>query len=401
MKRMPWLTATSLLFLLTTTHASEVESYLFRPSPAIDPDARGTVKLENDQSGPGQKFVVDIDEVDANSNTYTLWIEEPLGSNTFQNAGEFVSTSSRGDKATYERRTDRGQSLPLNAQDLLALADRKLEVRDSNQSAILLGSVPQLGSGSSGGGSSSSSRNVRSNPLLRPANAPIPSATGHVEAQQSSNESELEIEAEHFDVVSVTYTVWIEDGLGAMQNVGALPSDRGRVDQGKLSWKVRNGQALPLGAASVSELADRRVEIRNPQNQVVLEGRIPDVSSSSSSSNARSTLSSTNSGQTVSAKGNLKVTWQPKNGKFRLDVRAKARTTESTARLFIENPTSGLLEEVAQSSWTGSRNKQARWSWRTDRGQALPHNVVDPSELFGKAIEVRDESGQTLLSGTL
>src|SRR5688572_27407726 len=129
--------------------AQRVESQLSRPSPAIDPDAQGRIELE-DQSG-GEKFDVQIRKVDTSSNTFGLWLEDPQGSGTFSEIGNFEADPRHEDRASFERRTDLGQNLPLGAANLAALKDRRLEVRDDGGQAILVGQVPDIASGQTGG----------------------------------------------------------------------------------------------------------------------------------------------------------------------------------------------------------------------------------------------------------
>ena len=58
----------------------EVERYLFRPNPAVDPNARGRIELEIDNGGSEQKIHVRIERIDTVVHTYSLWLEDPLAS---------------------------------------------------------------------------------------------------------------------------------------------------------------------------------------------------------------------------------------------------------------------------------------------------------------------------------
>lgn len=388
----------ALATLPTFAQGTSIEAYLIRPTPAIDPDARGQITLELDSSGPGEKFRVRIDRVDTSSQSYQLWLEEPLGSGLLTTVGSFDADSRHDDRAEYERRTDRGASLPLNAPNLAALKDRQLEVRDGSGQAILLGTVPDIGNGQSNSGNNR--RDSSETPLQRPSPAPLPQAQGSVQAQLQGNQSELEIETEDFDVANATFRVWLADAQAVMVEIGTLAPDRGRSDHGRAEWR-QPGNGMPLGANSISELIGRRVEIRNANDEVVLFGAIPALGTANSNSRSNQRLGRESSGGQFGAKGQSKTSWQAARGRFRLDVRAFATNPSSDAELWIQHPTSGLFELVATESWTGGRVRKALFRWDSSRSQALPFGVTDPSVLLGLPIEVRLASGERLLSGNL
>jgi hypothetical protein len=378
---------------------SQIEAPLRRPGPtAPDPDAQGRIELENDASGPGQKFDVKIQKVDTASFDYTLWLEDPLGSSTFVNVGDFTEDSRHDDRADYERRTDRGQTLPLGAANLAALKDRQLQVRDSSDQVVLIGTVPDIANGQTGGPGNGGPKVKGETPLLRPNPAPIPAAQGKVQAERQGSQGELEVETEDFDVSAQSFTIWLADAQSAMQNIGTLAPDRGRSDHGRADWRT---PSLPLGATSIDQLVGRRIEVRDAANAIVLEGNVPQLGAGNANQRSNQTLTVESAGAAISARGTAKTSWQPSRGRFRTEIRAQARTSEAQAELWLENPTTNVLELVATRSWSGGSTQSVRFSWDSTSSEPLPFGVTDPSVLLGLSLEVRLVSGAVLLSGNL
>ncbi|MBK9387931.1 MAG: hypothetical protein IPN34_24200 [Planctomycetes bacterium] len=393
------LTGALLCAATAAAQGSQIEASLRRPGPSSpDPDAQGRIELENDASGPGQKFDVKIQKVDTTANDYTLWLEDPVGSSAFVNVGGFDEDARHDDRADYERRTDRGQTLPLGAANLTALKDRLLQVRDSADQVVLVGTVPDIGNGQPGGPGGGGPKVKGETPLLRPNPAPIPFAQGTVQAERQGNEGELEIETEDFDVSAQSFTVWLADAQSAMQQIGALAPDRGRSDHGRADWRT---PSLPLGATSIDQLVGRRLEIRDAANAIILEGNVPQLGASNANQRSNQTLTVEAAGASISARGTAKTSWQPSRGRFRSEIRAQARTNEAEAELWLENPATNVLELVATRSWSGGSTKSVRFSWDSTSSQALPFGVTDPEVLLGLALELRLVSGAVLLSGSL
>ncbi len=393
-------TASALLVLLLGAplargDGSEVTARLARPVPAIDPDATGRLEMER-ESRSEQEFQVEIDFVDTTAGTYTLWIETSAGSGILADAGAFEAEDE--DEAKYERELDdeegEEEELPLGVGDLRELEDREVEVRDPAGLAILVGRIPRFGGG--GGGV----EEERTLSLLRPAAEPIPSATGEVEAEFDDEESELDIDTDGFDVSAQSFTVWMADASAVLQNVGQLEVGDDE-DEGELDFGDDSGRPLPFGAVDIYELGGRRIEIRNAQGTVVLEGSVPVLGGGTTTLRANERLVPEGVGVAARARGSAKAGFEARRGSFRLRVDATARTTEEQATLWMRDPATQQMREVARRSWSGKGSKRVRWEWRSDRSQPLPLGVTDPSALFGRELEVRGENGAVLLRGRL
>ena len=382
---------------LAYSNGRTAEADLRRPSPAPAPNAAGRLEMcfRNHHE---QQFRVEIAGIDSTLGTYTLWITSNPGSGGFQNAGDFVSTGANSGR--FERiveRHGRQDVLPLRVNNLSQLQNRRLEVRNPNGATILLVTIPRLkGNNGRGSGSNWIEREL---PLLRPIGEPIPEAMGKVKARWNGQDSELEIETEGFDVRQTNYSAWIEDGNASLQNTGDL-RHKGR-DGGEISWETNRGDTLPVGANTILDLAGRRIEIRNSNGTVVLEGSVPDLASTGRTNPRTVTpLVPTTTGGTVDAKGKLAAKLKTRNGRFQLMILARARTTETQATLWMED-TAGQMRQVATGTWSSGNRKRVRWQWRSERGRPLPLGITDPSQFFGREVQVRSVTGDVILTGRM
>jgi hypothetical protein len=307
------------------------------------------------------------------------------------------------DEAKYDREIDdddRGGlegELPLGVLDLRELQDRAVEVRDPAGLAILVGHIPRFGSGSS------SRDEKRTLPLLRPVSEPLARARGEVEAEIDDGDSELEIETEGFDVTTQRFSVWIADAVGVMQEVGLLERDDEEEGEGAVYFGDDSGRPLPFGATSVIEFGGRRVEVRNAQGVVVLEGLVPTLGGGGSAATFRvnERLAPEGAGALLRARGSAKARFQERQGRFELRIDAMARTSDAQATLWMRDPATQQMREVASGTWVGRNTKRLRWEWRNEYSRPLPLGVTDPRSLFGREIEVRSQSGEVILRGRL
>jgi hypothetical protein len=394
-------TASALLVLLMSAplargDGSEVTARLARPVPAVDPDAIGRLEMER-ESRSEQEFQVEIDFIDTTAGTYTLWIETSAGSGILADAGAFDAEDE--DEAKYERELDdeegEEEELPLGVGDLRELEDRAVEVRDPAGAAILVGRIPRFG------GRGNGVEEERALPLLRPATEPLPSAAGKVEAEIDDEDSELEVETEGFDVRAQSFSVWIADANAVMQSVGILEPRDDDEDEGELDFGDDSGRPLPLGAVDLYELGGRRIEIRDTQGTVVLEGTIPVLGGGAPTLRTNERLAPEGAGVAARARGSAKAGFEARRGSFRMRIDAMARTTETRATLWMRDPATLQMREVARGDWSGKGTKRVRWEWRGERSQPLPLGVTDPSTLFGRELEIRSENGAVILRGRL
>lgn len=85
---------------------------------------------------------------------------------------------------------------------------------------------------------------------------------------------ELRVEVERA-ATGLALDAWFEDAAGSMSRGGALVPDNGTPGEYRLRIRTDKGGTLPAGAASLAELAGRRVEIRDGSGNVAAEGNVP------------------------------------------------------------------------------------------------------------------------------
>lgn len=382
----------------TTTLATErVERSLLRVTPPVDPDARGRMALERRRNGD-QVFAITIENVVPVSEIYSLWLEDFAGASTFTMVGNFLPDDAT--RATLMRDTGRGDMLPFDVMELAELVDRAVQVRDGQQSAILTGIVPTLDSPAGSGGNFPKTRRDR-HFLRSPLSNVFPRARGRITAEREGYDSRLVVETRRWDILSTPSTLFIEDEFGALQSIAELQPIPDRYN-GYLAWSTIEGEPLPLGVNDVTELAGRRVEIRDMFSAVLVIGEIPDLLTAAGNRRSHSNLDPTAHGLAIQARGSVRGRWIPDRGRFMLDVDARAWTEDENVSLYMENPTTHSLELVQRVEWFGNkRSRRAQWRWRADQGSPLPFGLTDATELLGAAIEIRDAMGQVLLHGTL
>ena len=111
--------------------------------------------------------------------------------------------------------------------------------------------------------------------LLPPDGSPQPGAKGEVEVSMSLRGQEFEVEVERADP-SVALEAFLDDGSGAFVSIGVLtPECEDDHIVLELEFDTSDGDALPLGVATVGLLADAAIEIRDGEGRVVLSGTVP------------------------------------------------------------------------------------------------------------------------------
>ena len=203
-------------------------------SAAADNTTRGKVEVKRD----GSKFEL---EVEVRGLAPAAVFEVNLSSAAGESAlvGSLV-TSGRG----------RGEleiegSLPLGVATVEELTGATLTITDADGMAVLTGITPALGDRADCGNEDEDEDDA-------------PELEVEVEAERDGDK--LEIEIEHL-APNTEYEIVIIATTGDQERIALLVTD----DSGEAKVEIKNGMALPLGAASVSELVGLEVLVLDRQ----------------------------------------------------------------------------------------------------------------------------------------
>ena len=393
----------------------EGESQLVRPDPAPDPDAKGEIEVEiegeiegNEQSLE-QELEIEAKNLDLGA-TYEVFMEDELGAMVsigFLAADEDDELSLEFE-SEVETEVEEGESesesegtLPLGAQSLEELIGRRVEIRSGGE-LYLYGTVP---SASEQDKKASQWRQAKSS-LTRPDGFEDDDAHGAVDVRTRDADGRHRLKVKADDMPDGDYRFFLEDAVGSdtMVEVAALlvdADDDDDEDDFEYEFKAdtQHGDPLPLGAASIDELSGRRVEVRDSLSAVVLVGMVPSLPESKAdtkSSKAEDKLFS----ESLAVKASIKIKSAPKKGSEELKLKVKKLFGAASVDLYMQSPSSGLMEEVAVLVVDSDGSAKLKVS--TKKGQSLPFGAFSVSELSGLAIEVRDSgSGDVLLSGVM
>ena len=239
------------------------------------------------------------------------------------------------------------------------------------------------GSGSGGGSVSGGSwTRVRSD-LVRDAAASDADVAGHVEVRTRTGRERFQVEADHLDA-GVSVEFFVADGSDALVSLGSLTTDS--LGEAELELDTGDGASLPVGAAAVSDLAGRRVEVRDAAGGVLLAGTVPSLSGSPATVVGRTRITDDSTGTRV--KVEMKV--KGRDGRQEFKVEVKNAPAGSTIELFIDDGAGTMV--LAASG--------ARIRLDSRKGHAMPLGVASLSDLSGRAFEVRVD-GTTVASGNL
>jgi hypothetical protein len=237
---------------------------LVRPDPAPDADAKGSLRVRSDKQG--ERFELKLQRVDALLE-HDLFIEDPDDSGLFVHVAALQSSGD--DDMKLMLATKQGDALPLGATDIDALVGRRVEVR-AGEDVVLQGSVPAFGL---------SKKPVKAKvDLAAPEAAPAPDmkATLKLRSKPDKGQERFDLKAKKVPFADAgPFRVFIEDGVGSAAFVDAGALDPVGDSEGRFRRDSKQGQAMPLGAAGVAELAGRAIEVRDGEDVVFLEGTIP------------------------------------------------------------------------------------------------------------------------------
>ncbi|MEN8149947.1 MAG: DUF4382 domain-containing protein, partial [Planctomycetota bacterium] len=236
----------TLLFLTAgiATAAGASQGYLTRPADGPDDDARGTVKVKD---SPGTSlFSIKLKKVDRDV-TYTLWIEDE---DLWVKLGETLG------RKKWKANTARGDELPLGADTAADLAGLSLQVRDGDDEVVLVGIVPDA---------TDKKKTRKQKGKLTPPD-PVP-FQGDVQADDVTVRVRVR-KAEAGD-----YDVFLEGDDEEMSDIGDLVV--GSNGSGLWTICAKKGDTTPLGCDGYGDLSQRRIQVRDGEGEIVLEGEIP------------------------------------------------------------------------------------------------------------------------------
>ncbi len=234
---------------------------LVRPADPPDPDAKGTLRIRHKCNG--ERFDVHALKVNAD-HEHRLWIEDPLGSGTFSDAGALDGGGSQQLKVD----TKQGGLLSLAAESLDDLIGRRVEIRHDAQ-VVLLGVVPPWDLPKK-----PQSAKVQ---IDAPEGAPAADMTGKLTLRSKADKGQerIVLRAKHVPFEGKTFAVFVEEDVGAETFVDAGDLEQQDAHAGRWRRDAKQGQALPDGVSFVSDLAGCLLEIRDGDGTVYLRGTIP------------------------------------------------------------------------------------------------------------------------------
>jgi hypothetical protein len=253
------------------TPAKKGKMDLTRPDPAPDADAQGEVEL--DRKGKEQGFEVNAKNLDGGvAAPYSVQLETGLGTGVFTAVA--VLQPKPGKPGRYEVKLEQECGPPpiLGVTDVDQIPGRKVEVRDAADQVVLRGVCPQLVSGV---GKLNFNHKAK---LSLPMNPPSPKATGDVRVKFNApqGQSEFEVHAKNLSNGN-SYSVWLEDAVasGVFVKVGDLHGKGNQTKSVEFEANTKDGTGLPFGVATVADLKDRLLQIRDGGDVIHLVGQVP------------------------------------------------------------------------------------------------------------------------------
>ena len=231
--------------------------------------------------------------------------------------------------------------------------------------------------------------------LVRPPGSPDANAEGQVKAKLHKQKSELEIIGKKLDKSSL-FGVYVEDaaGSGVLAWVGDLEF-KGAVGRLELT------DPLPFGAADVTELADRLVEVR-AGDVAHLCGYTPAFKQKSSKGgfiSAKDNLVRPDEPTKKKAKGRVEVWRKEKDDRQRFRVKTEGLPGAGTLTVYIETEVGSLVLTPAGVLDDHDNDGDAKLYLDTKKGDPMPLLVKDVEQLAGRCIQIRGDDDVVYLTG--
>ena len=115
------------------------------PSTPPDPDAKGRVELWHKIKDGRHRLRVKAQRLSA-AETYTVFVEDAVGSNVFVEVLDMKKSGGKGEKAEFKLYLDaaNGDPLPAGATTVADLADRLIQVRNAGDEVVLEATLPAI-----------------------------------------------------------------------------------------------------------------------------------------------------------------------------------------------------------------------------------------------------------------
>jgi len=205
-------------------------------------------------------------------------MEDAAGSGVLVSVGSLAEEGSSGEYK-WRLRTKKGDALPFGVADLAELSGRAVEIRATGGELVAEATFPSFdpttvtGAGKRGNGKLVSQFAATDDAAAFASGDDAVHAK--VKVRRKNGEEELEIEVEHL-VSGLVVEAWVADGSGGFALVGTLveKADDDGAEYG-LEIETEHGDPLPLGVASLAELAGRTVEVRLADGTVLATGTLP------------------------------------------------------------------------------------------------------------------------------
>jgi hypothetical protein len=242
--------------------------------------------------------------------------------------------------------------------------------------------------------------------LQRPANPIDEDAYGHVQVSKKGKEQEFKVDAKNLSSEG-TYNVFLETALGSgVLNPLAGMSQKG--SSGRFELKLEADCAAPaiLGVADLAALEGFAVEIRNGNDEVILRGTVPSLTTGTGQGNfnKKGNLSVPDTNPpSPNAKGRVSVKFNAPKGESEIEVEVESLANGNNYSVWIENGNgSNVLEKVGNISFKGKGKKsKGKFEAETKKGGGLPFGVATVGSLSGRKIEVRDGGDAVHLLGLI
>ena len=360
---------------------------LVRTATPPDADAKGRMSLREHKAGE-DRFKLRAMNID-NALSYEAFVEDAVGAGTFTSVGVLTASLNEPQSASlnFDQRTG---PLPLGVANVSDLAGREVQIQNGGQ-VYLRGMVPDFVVGKKGPAWKRGSICP-----TRPATPPDDNAKGMigVRTKMSENRDRFEVKVQRVPADLVIFSVFVDDGVGVMTDVGAMTPSAGDPGAAKLKIDTKSGAPLPFGVFDVEDLEGRALEVRGNDGFTYLAGKVPAFSTGKGKTKARATLTG------VGGTGELRLMSHAKAPFEKFELTVNTQVVSGTVDFFMEDPISSTQTLVSQL--TTDIHGRAVHKVNTISGAPLPFYVCELADLEGLAIEIRDSgTSAVLMSGTV
>ncbi len=254
----------------------KAEVSLSTPNPAPLAGAGGKVKLRQQPHKNRDLFDVFIWDVDGDEN-YHLWVETGVDTDEFEEAGKLTKTDDGGSppqqgNLIFVADTSDGTALPFDVASTEDLFGRRVEI-------VALGELVLQGAAPTGYSTPADNASAKLK-LLPIKGAPTNSLKGtlRISSKPIKGDERFEVSVKKLDFSASTWHVAMETEPGKQdfQDIGEL-TQLGKSSKGRLRLRTKDGAALPFDVATIHELANLQLLVRDDTEVAYLMITIPDL----------------------------------------------------------------------------------------------------------------------------